>query len=233
MKRTCRVVIVDDDAWMRRGRAAWLAEAPEVEVLATLTHEEALAYDHWESCDVALVDAWDEQERFDRFPGVGVVEHIRARRRPEETTVVVLSGHVFDDVLRLRMAEAGADYFCGTNEICDLDDLVELISRPSERHRSAPGDPGRLAELGLTESSRPNAALRDITERGLEGVFEAEGRPGEPGLSRRKTITLRRRLAALAGLAPPPPRRPSQTVPEWRAVVRVVNRARGAEPKER
>jgi DNA-binding NarL/FixJ family response regulator len=77
-----RIVVVDDDVWVRRGRAASLAEVPELAVTAVLSHAEALDFDRWDDADIALVDAWDERADFDRFPGVRVVEAIRAPQTP-------------------------------------------------------------------------------------------------------------------------------------------------------
>ena len=229
-----RIVVVDDDVWVRRGRAASLAEVPGLAVTAVLSHAEALDFDQWDEADIALVDAWDERAGFDRFPGVRVVEAIRARRSPAETLVVVISGHVFDEMLRLRMAEAGADFFYGHADVRDLDALTEVLIRPDTARRVTPGDAQELQEVGLTTASRPNAALRQVTQAGLSEAFA----PGESQkalpISRRGIINARRRLADAARLAPGSrPASGEQVAPEWRAIVRFVNWARGAERPER
>lgn len=112
------VAVIDDDLWVRTGRATALTGAG-LRVVAACDHAAALALgpDVWDQVDVALVDAWDGREAWDRFPGVAVVEAIRRRRTPAETLIVVISGHVVSDVLRLRMAEAGADFFYGHEEV--------------------------------------------------------------------------------------------------------------------
>jgi DNA-binding NarL/FixJ family response regulator len=231
---TRRVVIVDDDAWMRRGRESWLLEAEGVEVLASLSPQEAMHYAGWQECDVALVDAWDDRETFDRFPGVRVVERIRQERTREETIIVVISGHVLDDLLRLRMAEAGADFFYGAGEVPDLDTLLQVIKEPAETRRVTPGDPLRLAPWGLNPESRPNAALQHIVDKGLEEAFTPGAPQREVSLSRRRIITARQRIATLAKMHPAASTRSGRPLraPEWRAVVRFVNRARGADDPE-
>lgn len=227
-----RLVVVDDDRWMLRGRSAWLAEIPGIKVLATLSHAEALSFEHWDECDVAVVDAWDESEHFDRFPGVRVVEEIRRRRPGGTTLIVVISGHALDDMLRLRMAEAGADFFYGHSEVRDPGALLSVIQDPDEARRITPGKPDQLAGLGLSARSQPNAALRFISETGMEEIF-AQARPQKDlPLSRRGIITARRRLAALAKLSPTRPvgATKDRAMPEWRAITRFVNWARGAWP---
>ncbi len=224
---------MDDDAWMRRGRASWLAEADGLQVVASLSPQDALTYEGWAECDVALVDAWDESERFYRFPGVRVVERIRTERNPEQTVIIVVSGHLLDDMLRLRMAEAGADFFYGAAEVPDLESLVEVITRPADARRVSSGDPRRLAQWGLSTDSRPNLALHHIVDEGMEDAFAPGATQRQVPLSRRRIITARRRLAQLARLSPgrQPGARPLDT-PEWRAVVRFVNWARGVEGPE-
>jgi DNA-binding NarL/FixJ family response regulator len=227
-----RIVVVDDDVWVRRGRAASLAEVPGLAVTAVLSHADALDFDQWDEADIALVDAWDERASFDRFPGVRVVEAIRARRSPAETLVVVVSGHVFDEMLRLRMAEAGADFFYSHADVRDLDALTEILLRPDAARRVTPSDAQALEDVGLTTASRPNATLRQVSQAGLSEAFA----PGESQkalpISRRGIINARRRLADAAGLAHTGG--PSERVaPEWRAIVRFVNWARGAERPQR
>lgn len=53
--------------------------------------------------DVALVDAVDEREDANHLSSVGVVEAISAVRTPNETTVVVVTAHFFDDAPQTRM----------------------------------------------------------------------------------------------------------------------------------
>jgi len=226
-----RVAVIDDDLWVRTGRATALAEAG-LQVVAACDHAAALALgDAWDQVDAAVVDAWDGREAWDRFPGVAVVEAIRRRRAPAQTLIVVISGHVLSDVLRLRMAEAGADFFYGHEEVRELDDLLAVIRSPEQARRVEVVDTGELQALGLSRSSRPNAALADITRRGLTGAFAPGTSQKALPAGRRTLITARRRLSEIAGLAPSG-RPTAGRVPEWRQVVRFVNRARGVSEDE-
>ena len=144
-----RVVIVDDDLWIRRGRAEALDAHDAIEVVATMDHAEAVdSTGIWESVDVALVDAWDHRAGFDRFPGVAVVEAIRGVRTPAETTIIVITGHVVNDMLRLRMAEAGADYFYGHDDVAGVEELVGVVCSPGGDHRPEVAA-ATLRELGV------------------------------------------------------------------------------------
>src|SRR5579863_4039081 len=98
--------------------AELLGDRTELEVVAALTHEQALQHPRWDAIDVALVDAADERQKVDQFPGVSVVEAIRGHGG-DQTAVIVVTGHFFDDAVRRRMREAGADYFYNRVEVHD------------------------------------------------------------------------------------------------------------------
>jgi CheY-like chemotaxis protein len=210
-----RVAIVDDDVWIRRGRAQALSEMAGVEVTAVLGHAEALERPaSWSAVDVALVDAWDHRAGFDRFPGVAVVRHIRASEGGERVKVVVVSGHVVNDLLRLRMAEAGADLFYGHEEVADAASLGAVV-RGEVPGRPPPGPP---PAGGL----HPDRALDWIRDQGVESAFV--GAPQKLlGLSRRAVIHIRREVGGRAGLSS------AGSVAPWRLVSAFVDRARGAE----
>lgn len=226
--RPLRIAIVDDDAWVRAGRAAVLQTAG-FDVVLTCDHAEALAgHRVWAQVDVVLLDAWDAEQEWDRFPGVRVLEAIRRSEGGPGLLVIVISGHATNEVLRLRMAEAGADFFYAHSELRSRDDLVHAILRPEDARRSRSVESATLDALGLDATSRPNAALRDIEARGLEPAFAPATSQKALPVGRRTLITARRRIADIARL-----RRPdaggSDRPPEWRRVVRAVNVARGAE----
>lgn len=210
-----RVVIVDDDVWVRRGRAQLLAETPGTEVVAALGHSDALADPElWEAADVVLVDAWDRQAGFDRFPGVGVVRAIRSHPRCAEITVIVVTGQVVNDMLRLRMAEAGADLFYGHEELSDPERLTaavleSCVERPSTGFAQA----GKI---------HPDAALDWVRHHDVEEAFSGPTQKAIP-FSRRTLGHIRREVAARAGIGA------SNKLAPWREVVRFVNRARGVE----
>ncbi len=225
--RPIRVVVVDDDTWIRMGRAQGLAEYADIEVVASLAHDDALAWP-WDDIDVAVVDAHDSSQEWDRYPGVRVVEAIRRTRSSEATTVIVTSGRMFDPMLRLRMAEAGADYFYAHLDAPDPESLSELIRHPDGSHAAAPGDGHELADMGLRTWSRPNEALRWVEESGAAAHFTEAGTQKAARASRRALIKTRDEVARLARIDPSlgdPERRPGDVT--WRDVVKFINRTLG------
>jgi CheY-like chemotaxis protein len=222
-----RVAIIDDDGWVRRGRVAALGDEG-VEVVLSLEHRDALEADDasWEGVEVALVDAKDKRADFDLYVGVKVVEHLR-RVGPRDLTIVVVTGHVLDDVLRLRMAEAGADWLYGHADVRTPEDLVAIVRDPGQGAVAPPADPEALREAGLSPDARPNAALSYLDERGLAeavaGASQGESQKALP-VGRRRLIAARERLASLLGTTPTDPR---AATPEWRRLVTVIDRVRG------
>jgi CheY-like chemotaxis protein len=221
-----RIAVVDDDLWIRAGRVAALHSAG-LTVAGAWDHSEALSDPGvWSEVDVVLVDAWDGREDWDRFPGVAVVEAIRLVRSKEDTLIIVISGHITNDLLRLRMAEAGADFFYGHGELRGPEDLLRAIRQPDDARRARPIDTGELAALGVSSSSKLNAALHYIERRGLVGAFRPRTSQKALPVGRRTLITARRRVAEIARIAQSRPVATDRP-PEWRHVVRLVNLARG------
>ena len=84
------VIVDDDDDINRRGMASLLAEDAAIDVAASLTHAEALDRPSlWDDVDLVLVDAADERNRVDHFPGVAVVQEVGRHRQREQTVIVV------------------------------------------------------------------------------------------------------------------------------------------------
>ena len=157
-----RVVVVDDDEINRRGMAGLLGDRPEIELVGSLSHEEAMAWDaQWDSVDIALVDAADIRRPNDHFPGVAVVDHIRRRRSSEQTVVVVVTGHFFDDAVRRRMREANADYFFHRGDLQSAEALYSAVLHPELSQPGVPGelDPEAAFRLGIVDGTRVNQAL--------------------------------------------------------------------------
>jgi DNA-binding NarL/FixJ family response regulator len=232
--RQLGVAIVDDDLWIRNGRAHALAGVDRINVVATLSHSDALGCeDVWASVDVALVDAWDHRAGFDRFPGVGVVESIRRLRTPLETVIIVITGHVVNDVLRLRMAEAGADYFYGHDDVASLAELVSVITAPDPATRPVV-DPHTLDEIGVRSGSKPNDALAWIQNAGLSDAFSGESQKALP-VTRRTIMRIRREMGNVAKIEGSPATGAEHHArwPEWQHVVRFVNRVRGSDEPPR
>src|SRR3954451_2522323 len=128
-----RVVIVDNDAITRAGTRAVLEQNDEIELVAVVDHDTAMAFGAgWDRGDVAIVDAAAARRpAVDQFPGVAVVRSIRARRASPDLTVVVLTGQSLHPGLRRRMWEAGADFFYGRDEGMTEDELIQVVLRPA------------------------------------------------------------------------------------------------------
>jgi CheY-like chemotaxis protein len=231
---TRRVAIVDDDLWVRSGRAQALGALADVEIVATLDHAEAVdAVGLWPGVDVVLVDAWDHRAGFDRFPGVAVVEAVRRERTPDETTIIVITGHVVNDMLRLRMSEAGADYFYGHDDVATADELAAVVRAPGHDHRPDVSATA-LHDLGVRAGSRPNAALAWVRREGVDEAFVGESQKALP-VSRRAIMRIRREVGAIGRIAEPTRSGGAHDArwPEWQHVVQFVNRVRGVDPPPR
>jgi DNA-binding NarL/FixJ family response regulator len=165
-----RVVVVDDDDISRRGLAELLSDRPELEVAGSLVHDDALEWDReWDTIDIAIVDAADSRRDDDHFPGVGVVDHIRRRRGREQTMVIVLTGHFFDDAVRRRMREAQADFFFHRSELQESADLYRAILYPEQARSGVPDgtDPEAQFRLGIVPTTHINDAVRFSRSTGL------------------------------------------------------------------
>jgi DNA-binding NarL/FixJ family response regulator len=192
--------VVDDDDVNRRGLACLLDDSPEVSLVGALTHGEALGWtDQWAGVDVVLVDAADERSTVDQFPGVGVVEHIRRHRTPAQLTVVVATGHFFDDAVRRRMREARADVFYHRSELADVRALLAAVLRPDLAGRQVPGpaDPEAQFCQGVTDATRVNPAVAFATEHGVAAALADRPQPRS-----RAWIRLRREFNRHAKLSP-------------------------------
>jgi CheY-like chemotaxis protein len=215
-------VIVDDDDINRRGIASLLAEHPGIEVADSVTHAGALARrELWDGVDVVVVDAADERNRDDHFPGVAVVEAVRRRRSRQETVVVVVTGHFFDDAVRRRMREAHADFYYHRAELGDAAALRDAVLHPDTHRRvPGPGEPEALFSQGVTEETRVNRAVAYATEHRLESAM------GDGARSRRAWLRARREFNREARLSPvtvdgrPPDR--SQALPSRPQIARFL-----------
>ena len=196
--RPTRVVVVDDDDINRRGMASLLGEDAGIAVAGSVTHAGALGRpDLWEGVDVVLVDAADERNPADHFPGVAVVLEIRRHRTRAQTLIVVVTGHFFDDAVRRRMREAQADFYYHRSEVGDERSLRDAVLRP-EAHRRVPDpvDPVDLFNQGITDDTRVNRAVTYAAEHDLEGTMVERDRP------RRSWERLRREFNREARLSP-------------------------------
>jgi len=156
-----RIVIVDDDDIQRRGMAEYLADRPELDVVGVLDHDEALLWDHeWDGVDIALVDAADPLRENDQFPGVQVADRIRKRRSSEQTKVIVVTGQFFDDAVRRRMREAGADYFYHRADLHRKEGLYKAVLQSERSGIPDDLDPQSIIRMGVGRTTRVNDAVR-------------------------------------------------------------------------
>jgi CheY-like chemotaxis protein len=195
-----RVVIVDDDDISRRGMAGLLGDRPEIEIVAALNHAQALGWEiEWDGVDVLVIDAADDRCEADHFPGVAVVEAVRRRRRSEQTMVIVITGHFFNDAVRRRMREAQADFFYHRSELVDAERLYQAVLAPDRSGHGVPGpiDLDACFRLGLNKRTRVNQAVAYAADEGLIEILAER-----TGLRRRIWQHRRRAFNAQARLNP-------------------------------
>jgi len=186
------VAIVDDDELTRRGIEACLADFGDVAVVASGDHEAALTWQNWSDVDVALVDAADDRHDGDHFPGVRVVEAARLGGGPE-LSIVVITGHFFDDALRRRMKEARADFFFWRGNVQDVSTLLAIIRDPDSQRRGVPdvSSEEELRALGIAPGSSVNRAIDFLEQSDGERPSSA---------ARRATIRFRRAFGEATGV---------------------------------
>jgi DNA-binding NarL/FixJ family response regulator len=178
--RPVRVVIVDDDDINRRGMVSVLNDASEIEVVAALTHVEAMHGSmRWNVADAVLVDAADERRDDDHFPGVQVVEEIRRSSLTRRPTVIVVSEHYYDDALRRRMHEARPDYFHHRTHLYDGEALRRVVLHPERVSSAVPPCVDLEAQFrhGVTDYTRVNRAVTFARERGVLDLLAARPEP--------------------------------------------------------
>jgi DNA-binding NarL/FixJ family response regulator len=192
-----RVVVVDDDGVSRRGLTELLSDHAEIEMIGSLSHGDAMTWAHeWRRVDVAIVDAADERQEHDHFPGVAVVDRIRRYSSATETVVIVITGHFFDDALRRRMREASADFLYHRTEIQEASQLQEAVLHPEDARRVFPMlDAEGAFRLGVTASTRVNEALAFADIAGLRSsLSERAGSRSRAWLRQRKMFNRVARL---------------------------------------
>jgi len=156
-----RVRVVDDRDVLLAGIRAVLDTSPNIEVIDAVDHDTALAPNiRWDGIDVAIVDAADDRKVDDQFPGVAVVERIRASSVDPQPNVIVVTGYAVHDGLRVRMREAGADWLLHRTDIGA--DLVTAVLTPRRDYGGvpAPADRTTLQQLGWHNGARINDAVR-------------------------------------------------------------------------
>lgn len=194
------IAVIDDDEVARRGFESSLTEAPDIRSVITASHDEASMWrQEWSTVDVAIVDAVDERRTDDQFPGVRVVERIRAMSPQRPPRIIVVTPQFFDDALRRRMREARAEFFYPREELADRTVLLDAVLRPGLRHRPVPGptDPECQFRHGVTGRTRVNHGVRFALSHGLHLALAQREAPRS-----RKWLRLRQEFNQAARLNP-------------------------------
>lgn len=195
--------MVDNDEIMRAGTRSILAGTHGIDLVAVLSHDEALDWSgSWEAVDVAIVDASDQRRDADQFPGVSVVRAIRSSGAP--TLVVVLTGQYLHPGLRRRMWEAGADFFFARDEGMTADELVSVVLRPHEHRRVQLTEGNLPPDLGVTSETSVNSLVDLLGAPEVRAALQPEMRKkADPHGERSRWWNRVRRLASgPAGLRP-------------------------------
>ncbi|MEU8104894.1 hypothetical protein AB0C18_14350 [Nonomuraea muscovyensis] len=219
-----QLMIVDDDI-SRHGLAAIVSSAPDLEVAAALDHRRALVWSGWQQIDVALVDAADERREDDHFPGVAVVEAIRASG--SRATVIVLTGHFFDGAIRRRMKEAKAAYLYHRSELLDAAVLLETVRDP-RRAVPDPIDPEEEIRHGLSRYSHVNRAVLHALERTCKPPSPSGGNPARAWERLRRDFNREAELIAMTPDGRLPDRR--QELPSLPQISRLLQWATRVDP---
>ena len=169
-----RVAVVDDNLISLNGDVASLSAHPLIDVVAAVDHGEALTWGDadWQDLDAVVVDAarpFDDENRYregDHFPGVSVVS--RAREFRPDLLVIVVTGRFFEDGLRRRMKEAGADFFYFRDHLRAPEHLQKAVLEPEACRAGVPEaqDPDALAALGVDDRSLVNRLIDYLDGRG-------------------------------------------------------------------
>lgn len=221
------VVVLDGDEWRRRGLADGLRELDAVGgVHAPATG--GLVGLPWAQVRLVLVGLDVPAPAWDRFGGLCLA---RAARRlgGSGVAVVALTSSPANPLVPLRAVEARVDHLYPRQDVGDLAALARVVAAPDPA-RAPRGlvDPAALALLGVTVASRLSAGLELVEAAGLAPALAAG--TGH-GLTRRRAITLRRKLAIEIGVRPVRPMSAGAhppTIPSWQQLRELIDLARGA-----
>lgn len=222
------IVVLDHDEWRRRGLTDGVRELGVATVHAP--SPDALARVPWDRVRLALVGVDMPVTAWDRYAGLRLVRAARDRAgRGAGLVTVALTTAVGNPLVAVRAGEAGVDHLYPSHEVGDLETLGRVVTAPgAERAPLQVVDHAGLRLLGVTFGSRLTAGLDLVEALGLAPVFSG---PGGHGLTRRRAITVRRRLAETIGVRPVGPASASAhqpSIPSWRHLRELLDLARGA-----
>lgn len=167
------MVVVDDNQLTLPGFLQALEGSPDVQLVAGLSHDQALAWaGDWSEVDALVVDAADESRTGDQFPGVAVVRRVRAAVAGDGPLIVVVTGHYLHDGLRHRMAAAGADFYFLRADLRSPGALLDVVLHPDRHRRGVPevADAGTRQVLGVGPGSDVEAFVERVEQEGLHGT---------------------------------------------------------------
>jgi hypothetical protein len=169
-----RVAVIDDNTISLTGDVVSLAAHPLIEVVAAVSHDDALRWGEaeWSQLDAVVVDAarpFDDENHYregDHFPGVAVVT--RVRELCPDLLIIVVTGRFFEDGLRRRMKEAGADFFYFRDHLRSPERLHRAVLEPEMCAAGVPDvqDPDALVALGVDSRSVVNRLIAYLEARG-------------------------------------------------------------------
>jgi hypothetical protein len=193
--------VVDDNQLTLPGFVLALEGSPEVELVAGLSHDQALAWDgDWGEVDALVVDAADEGRAGDQFPGVAVVRHVRAAVAAGGPLVVVVTGHYLHDGLRHRIAAAGADFYFLRSDLRSPGALLDVVLHPERHRRGVPevANPAGAQALGVAAGSDVESFVSSVESAGLgDALRSARDQPRA-----RRWARFRREAAGAGGIEP-------------------------------
>lgn len=196
--------MVDDNRLTLPGFVQALETSAEVEVLAGMNHDEALAWDgDWSTVDALVLDAADEGRSGDQFPGVAVVRRVRSATGGAGPLIVVVTGHYLHDGLRHRMAKAGADFYFLRADLRSAEALLDVVLHPERHRRGVPDVIDRDAQrlLGVGPTSDVESFVGRVEGEGLASTLSGDDRARDHPRSRR-WARFRREAAGAGGIEP-------------------------------
>ena len=169
------VVVVDDDAVVRRGTVEVLNESLSVHAIA-LDHNQALdlTADDLREVSVALIDPGDPEESQDNFPGIAVARHLRAHGTPT-LRIHAISGRPIPDRVKIRLYEVGVHHLHSRNRLFGSDHLHSIVAGTHDIDDQSAAEIEYNSELGITARSDIDAALRAVTSDLAVAVFAHRG----------------------------------------------------------
>jgi hypothetical protein len=173
MASEVRVVIVDDDCWKREGMGSRLDATPEVNVVASLSPDDAAEWsqDRWADIDTVVVDVYDDravgQVGTDLYSGIGIVERVRDL----SVRCLAVTPYCAHPLVRLRLKQASPDFCYHRYQLASLDDLREAACFPNRDQRLPDLPVAEIRRLGARKL-KANDLVRAYVASPLHGKLQ-------------------------------------------------------------